>query len=264
MLELNSQLGLPQPTIIDKPFTSIRALLDNIVDIDDKEHFKGVKERLKIAKAQVDEAIQQFEQGKIETADKIQANAENDLLKKQIIDLMIKGEYQQDKIDRIAVKSKALNDTVINSLLADLYNNWGNSLGNLAQTKSGDEAEALYRQAFDKFPKAVEIKPDDHQAFNNWGTYLGNLAQTKSGDEAEALYRQALEKHQKAIDLGAGCYNLACVYALKQDKENALMYLDRSLESKQIATEFVINDPDWAGYLNDEDFKAITNRHMKH
>ena len=307
MLKLNSELELPEPTIIDKPFSSIRLLLDNIVDIDDKEHFKGVKERLEVAKTQVDDAIQQFEQGHVKAADKIQANSESDLLQKEIIDLMIKDDYRQDKINVIAEKAAALNNAKLNSLLAALYFNWGNnlgnlaqtqagdeakalyrqafdkfqkavdikpdkheafyswgtSLGNLAQTQSGDEAEALYRQAFDKFQKAVDIKPDKHEAFSNWGIYLGELAQTQAGDEAEALYQQALEKHKKAVDLGASYYNLACTYALKQDKENALLYLNKSLENKEFKTDFVIADTDWAAYLDDEDFKQIINRYTK-
>jgi len=123
MLKLNSALGLPEPTIIDKPFTSVRAMLDNIIDIDDREHFKGVKQRLEIVKGQVDEAIQQFEQGKVEVAGKSPAKTESDLLQKEIIDLMIKEDYQPDTIDRIAAKAAILNDAGGNVLLADLYYN---------------------------------------------------------------------------------------------------------------------------------------------
>ncbi len=67
MLKLNKELGLPQPEIIDKPFSSLKLMLNNIVDIDDKDHFKGVRKRLDIAQSQVTEAIQQFEYGKIDS-----------------------------------------------------------------------------------------------------------------------------------------------------------------------------------------------------
>ena len=43
MLKLNNELELEQPKIINKPFTSIGEMLDNIVDIDDDEHFNGIK-----------------------------------------------------------------------------------------------------------------------------------------------------------------------------------------------------------------------------
>jgi len=242
-------------------------MLDNIVDIDDQEHFKGVKQRLEIVKGQVDEAIQQFEQGKVESVGKTQAKAESDLLQKEIIDLLIKGDYQPDKIGRIAAKAAGLNDVELNILLAVLYNNWGTYLGKLAQTQAGGEAEALYRQAFDKYQKAIELKPDDHEIYYNWGTDLGNMAQTQTGGEAEALHRLALEKFQKAVGFGGKCYNLACSYALMQDKDNALLYLNRSLENKEENKEenieFVTADTDWAGFLDDEDFKTVINRYAK-
>ncbi|MGP1473744.1 MAG: SIR2 family protein, partial [Prevotella intermedia] len=63
----------------------------------------------------------------------------------------------------------------------EAYNNWGLVLSNLAQTKSGIEAEELYNVAFEKYQQAVQYKPDDHEVYNNWGLVLSNLAQTKSG-----------------------------------------------------------------------------------
>ena len=59
----------------------------------------------------------------------------------------------------------------------------------------------MYNQAFDKFQRVIDIKPDDHEAFKNWGAHLGNLARTKEGKEAEKLYNQAFDKFQKAIDI---------------------------------------------------------------
>ncbi|MBK9718220.1 MAG: hypothetical protein IPO85_12040 [Saprospiraceae bacterium] len=83
----------------------------------------------------------------------------------------------------------------------EAFINWGNYLGNLAKLKMGNDAEALYVQAFEKFQKAIDIKPDNHSAFINWGNYLGNLAKINKGKDAEAFYTQAFEKYQKAIDL---------------------------------------------------------------
>ena len=171
MLKLNSELKLPQPSIIDKPFSSLSLLLDNIVDIDDQEHYRGVKERLVIAKEQVSQAIRQFEEGKVESSANIQENSDIGLLKKEIIALIIEENYQSDKISKITIKAKELNNSEINSLLASFYSNWGVDLGNLAQTKPGEEAEALYQQAFAKYQQAIELKPDFHEAFYNWGTY---------------------------------------------------------------------------------------------
>ncbi len=199
MLKLNSALDLPQPEIIDKPFSSLSSLLDNIVDIDDEEHFKGVKERLKIVKGQVGEAIQQFEEGKVESYEEIKADVDIDLLKKEIIYLTVKEHYQVDKINVILARAELLNNSEINDSLADLYFNWGKNLWILANSKSGEKSESLYNRAIEKFQQAITIKPDDHETFYNWGTYLGKLAQSKSGTEAESLYNQTFEKYQQAI-----------------------------------------------------------------
>ena len=201
MLKLNAELGLPQPEIIDKPFSSLKLMLSNIVDIDDKDHFKGVKKRLDIAQSQVTEAIQQFEYGKIVSTKEMEETSAIDLLKKEIINLLITENYKSIEHSDIIKKSNRLNNPEVNALLSSLFYNWGTDLGNLAKTKSGEEADELYTQAFEKFKKAIEIKPDKHEALNNWGNYLGNLAKTKSGEEADELYTQAFEKFKKAIEI---------------------------------------------------------------
>ena len=65
----------------------------------------------------------------------------------------------------------------------------------------GKEAEELYDQACDKYQKATEIKPDDHQAYDNWGVTLIELAKIKEGKESESLHNQAFEKYQKATEI---------------------------------------------------------------
>jgi tetratricopeptide (TPR) repeat protein len=200
MLKLNSELGLGQPSIVDKPFTALQEMLNEIVDIDDKDFFKGVKERLNISKRQVKEAIQQFELGKVESEINVEEN-KIDLLKKEIINLIIKEKYDEEVISDIEGKVKEIANNNLLSLLSGLYNNWGIKLGNLAKTKKGKEAEELYHQSFDKYQKAIELKPDNLDALYNWGTSLGKLAKTKESKEAEELYNQSFDKFQRAIEI---------------------------------------------------------------
>ena len=83
MLKLNTELGLESPKIIDKPFSSIKGMLNNIVDIDDDEHFKGIKERLEISKEQVNEAIKQFEEGNLPQMKCLRKNQNQIFLRKK-------------------------------------------------------------------------------------------------------------------------------------------------------------------------------------
>ena len=137
------------------------------------------------------------------------------------------------------------------------YNNWGVALFNLAQTKSGVEAEALYKDSFEKYNYATQLKPDDHEAYNNWGVALTELAQLKSGSEAEKLYNEAFEKFQQGNKNGGSSYNLACLYAIRNKKEEALKYLERSFSRREASVEKVEKDKDWDGLRDDSDFKRI-------
>lgn len=395
MIKLNKELELPQPEIIDKPFSALSELLNGIVDIEEEDDFKGVKEKLAIANKQVDEAIELFEKGNKKSANVINKNTDIDLLRKEIIDLIISETYDEGKIADIEKRTTKFDNKNIVELLSVLYSQWGASLGklaeskedeasdalfqqafdkyekvisikpdsynvylywggdlvNLAKKKEGDISEVLYQQAFEKFDKAVSINPDSYyvyliwgtvlgklaekkegtasealyqQAFEkyqrafsiepdryetyvNWGANLSNLAKKKDGDDsdilyqlaiekyekvislkpndheayysyglclmnlalrkegetAEKLYQQALEKCQKARELGGKVYNLACLYALKGNKEQALIYLDESLNKKEIKVNFVRKDEDWKEFLEDADFIEILEKYSK-
>ncbi|WP_339786519.1 SIR2 family protein [uncultured Imperialibacter sp.] len=199
MLKLNEILGLEQPEILDKPFSSLQAMLTEINDINDEEHFKGVRERLEMAKKDVIKSIQQFEMKEKVAVDELELQI--DKLKKEIIGLLISESYDKNLIASFEEKAKEINETSVNSLLAELYLNWGTDLGELAGTKKGKEAEELYQQAFEKFKKVIEIRPDEPEAFHSWGAYLGELADIKEGTEAEVLYQQAFEKFKKVIEI---------------------------------------------------------------
>ena len=139
----------------------------------------------------------------------------------------------------------------------EAYNNWGVALIGLAQTKSGKEAEALYRESFEKYKQAKRYKIDFYEAYDNWGNALTSLAQLKSGSEAEKLYKKAFKKYKQAIKNGGDFYNLACLYAIRNKKEEALKYLERSLSRNEVSVEFVEKDKDWDGLRDDSDFKRI-------
>jgi tetratricopeptide (TPR) repeat protein len=71
----------------------------------------------------------------------------------------------------------------------EAYFNLGKALGNLAKTKTGEEAEKLYSQAIEKYSTAIEIKPNDGDAYFNWENYLGELTKTKTGPRWELFIR---------------------------------------------------------------------------
>lgn len=122
MLKLNTELGLDQPKIINTPFTSIGEMLDNIIDIDDEEHFKGIKERLEISKEQVNQAIKQFEKGEIPKSQDLAKKSKENQLKKEIINFLIDKEYDESRISEIDAEARTINNNELDLSLADLYN----------------------------------------------------------------------------------------------------------------------------------------------
>ena len=50
---------------------------------------------------------------------------------------------------------------------------------------------------------------------------------------------------------------MACLYAIRNKKEEALKYLERSLSRNEASVEFVEKDKDWDGLRGDSDFKRI-------
>ena len=140
------------------------------------------------------------------------------------------------------------------------YYNWGNALSDLAETKSGSEAEDLYNEAIDKYREVVKYRSDDHAAYNNWGNALIYLAQIKSDSEAENLYDEAIEKYLQAIEYGGDSfYNLACLYVLRNRKEEALKYLDHALSRGEVSVEIL--ESRWIWLRDDPDFKRLLSQY---
>ena len=143
------------------------------------------------------------------------------------------------------------------------YYNWGVALMELAKTKSGNEAGKLYKEAIEKYKLATTYKKDKQEAYNNWGFALMELAKTKSGSEAEILYNEAAKKIKLAIKYGGDAYYLACLYAIRNQKAEALKYLERTLSRNEITIDFVEQDEDWKNLRNDPDFQHLLSRYKK-
>lgn len=74
-------------------------------------------------------------------------------------------------------------------------------LAALAAEMTGRECDQYYKEAFTKYEKSTEIRPDFYEAFNNWGSKLGDFACTKDGPEREALYQEAFAKYARAMEI---------------------------------------------------------------
>jgi tetratricopeptide (TPR) repeat protein len=83
---------------------------------------------------------------------------------------------------------------------------WGNVLSGQAKTKSGEEADHLFKQSHQKFLQALTIKPNMYEALNNWGNALYHYAKIKNGKGAEMLFKLAYEKFSQALKIKPDLY----------------------------------------------------------
>ncbi|MFY4842710.1 TPR end-of-group domain-containing protein [Aliarcobacter butzleri] len=288
ILELNTKLELEQPEILEKPFSYLKNCLDNIVDIQDEEHFKGIKERLEIIKTQVNKSIDTYEN----------KDKENNLIK-EIIDLRLKENFDEKRINELYQESEKLKSQKLKNSLSELYYDWGTALHTLAKDKNDNED--LYNQAFSKYETASKLNPKDEDILNNWGNALSNLAKAKDNNEDlynqalikyeiasklnpkdnfifynwgnalsmlakaknndENLYIEAFEKLTKAVELGSSVYNLACFHSIRKNKKEAFELLEKAIENKEISISHILDDEDWDNFKEDEDFKKLIKKY---
>jgi len=119
------------------------------------------------------------------------------------------------------------------------------------------DADVAHRRALQITERHVELNPEDSRALN-----LGAI-------ELVRVYRaagraKALEWNKRALaadpeDSGM-LYNVACVYALLGETDEALSCLDRAVRSGFGLREWLENDSDFIALRGDPRFQAILNR----
>ncbi|MCL9999013.1 MAG: hypothetical protein NBV68_06500 [Erythrobacter sp.] len=141
---------------------------------------------------------------------------------------------------------------------------WGNALSDQAKTKRGEEADALFAAASEKYTAAVTIKPDDHTALKNWSSAIIDQATTKQGEEVDALLAEARQKIALTDHLkpGSGLYNLACLNAISGDADEAVRLLVEAYNAgvSWPGCDHLCADSDFAKIRDSEVFLAALKR----
>ena len=83
LVKLSNALGLEQPQVLDKPFNVLRESINGITDIDNKEEFLHVKNRIDVIKKHIDFSIDIFENGNTSILENNKNEIKIDLLKKR-------------------------------------------------------------------------------------------------------------------------------------------------------------------------------------
>ena len=125
--------------------------------------------------------------------------------------------------------------------------NWGFALLHQAKLKKEDEGVKLYLDAISKFTFCLLVKPDHLGAAIDGGVAYMDLARIMNADANDELYDLAGEFFENAerIQQGSAGYNLACIFALRGQKDACLEALELSKDRGSLpAIEDIVNDAD--------------------
>ncbi|MEA5460218.1 hypothetical protein VB796_14265 [Arcicella sp. LKC2W] len=290
-LKLHAELNrldpnLKAPDIFYKPFSFLKSMMQSVNELNENDDLsKQTANLIKVCNSRISKAIDTFENERTIEA-----------LNQNIIDAYIKGDFSEEQAKEFENEIITHNYIDAKEELSEYFNNWGNSLSDLAKLKRN---ESLFLESFEKYQKASELNPNNGIIYNNWGCALSDLAKQK-GDES--LFLESIEKYKKAselnlnnvviysnwgntllqlfrlkggeqllikaeevlkkgIELGGGVYNLACLFAVRKDKNNALAYLEKSLINKGISIKHIEDDDDWKDLKTDIDFMNLLNKY---
>lgn len=133
------------------------------------------------------------------------------------------------------------------ALRADALYHWGFALLHHAKTKTDIEAFKLFEEAAAKFTFCLLLNPSYLGAAINGGVAYMDLARLIAVESDDDLYEQAKTFFEKAneIQAGSASYNLACIYALRNEEEACLKTLENARNKGSIPdVEEIMNDPD--------------------
>ncbi len=130
---------------------------------------------------------------------------------------------------------------------------WGHALLHQAKSKSGEAADALYRDAILKFTFCLTLDPNYLAAAIDGGVCYMDMARLQGAAKNSELYANAQREFERAnsIQPGAASYNLACIHALRGESEACLKALENSRDKGSLPdTQDIVNDPDMASVQN--------------
>jgi len=292
---LDSSLEFLEAIFIED-YIEITAVIEQLLK--EKEHFSKKKTpEQELLEKQIEEAKQTSLILKKRLKETLSDSERKDaLLERESLKYFSRGVKFQDEHEHEKACNEYEFSSELNPNYANTFYNWGVALYNIA--KQNDRLN-YYSEAGEKFKIATEINPKISVAFYNWGTTLNNLGRLTNNPEyylqacekyaivttidqknsfhlinwtntilklyhltqEKNLLEEALEKAAKAYKLDSNPYNMACVHALKEDKEKALKYLEICLENKQVPIDHIDKDNDWDFYRDDSDFIVLLDRY---
>ncbi|MEN8927969.1 MAG: SIR2 family protein [Flavobacteriales bacterium] len=189
-LDLHSKLEVETPKIIDKPFSFLKSMMDEVkipeeddVKENHKELYKSLSERLEISNRWIERAINEIEED--DSVEKF---------KQEIIEAYVKEKFEENEQNFL---NKINEDKFRNAKpeLSDFYLAWGNKI---KDENSTNNDENYFNEISAKYKKAIELNAKNDIIYNNYGNLIGDRAQLLSDTN---LFNESFVLHKKAINV---------------------------------------------------------------
>jgi len=162
-------------------------------------------------------------------------------------------------------------DTFENSV--KLNNNNVKSLNNLGycflhialKEKNPKHAIKLFEHSIAKLNEALSREPNHKTAYYNLGIIYAEIWRRADEKDRTGLLDKSITNltHGESLKTGLCDYHLARVFALNQDTDKSLYWLDKYLSSYQIEKENMTGEKDFEALQNVPEFEALMTKHFK-
>lgn len=147
-----------------------------------------------------------------------------------------------------------------NLMMSDALYHWGFALLHEANGKSVAEAIEIYEDAISKFSFCLLMSPNYLGAAIDGGVAFMELGRISPEGSKAGLYGLAEDFFEKAnnIQKGSAAYNLACIYALRNDEPACQQALQQAREFGSLPNlDNIQGDPDMDKVKQAEWFKEF-------
>lgn len=138
-------------------------------------------------------------------------------------------------------------------MISEALYHWGFALLHEAKTQETEQAVETLEDAITKFSFCLLISKNYLGAAIDGGVAFMELARISPDDSKDYLYKMAQQFFEKALDIqkGTASYNLACIFALREDDEACLAALRNAKEHGSLPEEdMILGDPDMSNVID--------------
>lgn len=251
-VSLTQGLKVFPPDVVARPFTYVRQTLERLSPFVQPGQMNQ-EDVLHKPNKWIQSAIEQFEVPAWNIITRVETSEDGETDREVMLNaaqyLSMKGDYEH--VIELRSQYAAAPTPELADLISHAYVMQGNRLLDSAKHSTVDEAERLFVTARSLYEKALEIKPDRHEAIHNWANFLLDLAKASRSDEsacrffdeAESKYAVAFAMKPDQPEILINWGNLLLDRAKAGSRENATRWFAEAEKKYWAALEIKPNMP---------------------